>query len=70
MLRYIFVLGLAVWGGCDERFQEKPYWGMRGGDSMQYLRGKGFAAPRLRFLPMAARGIAPVSSMRSLQEPA
>ena len=42
MLRYIFVHGLAGWGSYDEKYQEKPYWGMRGGDLMQYLRDKGF----------------------------
>ena len=42
MLRYIFVHGLAGWGSYDEKYQEKPYWGMRGGDLMQHLRVKGF----------------------------
>ena len=28
MLRYIFVHGLAGWGSYDEKYQEKPYWGM------------------------------------------
>ena len=42
MLRYIFVHGLAGWGSYDEKYQKKPYWGMRGGDLMQYLRDKGF----------------------------
>ena len=41
MLQYIFVHGLAGWGSYDERYQRTPYWGMRGGDLMQYLRGKG-----------------------------
>ena len=42
MKTYIFVHGLAGWGSYDEKYEKKPYWGMRGGDLMQYLREQGF----------------------------
>ena len=42
-LTYVFVHGLAGWGSYDEAYQKKPYWGMRGGDLMVYLKEKGFA---------------------------
>ena len=41
-LTYIFVHGLAGWGSYDERYRRMPYWGMRGGDLMAFLREKGF----------------------------
>ncbi len=41
-LQYIFVHGLSGWGNYDERYQKMPYWGMRGGDLMAFLREKGF----------------------------
>ncbi len=37
-LTYIFVHGLAGWGSYDERYRRMPYWGMRGGDLMAFLR--------------------------------
>ena len=40
--KYIFVHGLAGWGSYDKAYQEKPYWGMSGGDLMVFLHEKGF----------------------------
>ncbi len=42
-LSYIFVHGLAGWGSYDEQYKRLPYWGMRGGDLMVYLRNQGFS---------------------------
>ena len=42
-LSFVFVHGLAGWGSYDETYQKKPYWGMRGGDLMAYLKEKGYA---------------------------
>ncbi len=42
-LKYIFVHGLSGWGSYDERYRRMPYWGMRGGDLMERLRGEGYA---------------------------
>ena len=39
---YIFVHGLSGWGSYDAACRRMPYWGMRGGDLMEYLRGRGF----------------------------
>ncbi len=41
-LKYIFVHGLSGWGSYDARYARMPYWGMRGGDLMPWLREKGF----------------------------
>ncbi len=41
-LRFIFVHGLSGWGSYDAAYRRMPYWGMRGGDLMAYLREKGF----------------------------
>ncbi len=41
-LYYIFVHGLSGWGSYDARYKRTPYWGMRGGDLLAYLREKGF----------------------------
>ena len=40
--KYIFVHGLSGWGSYDEKYKEKPYWGMKGGDLTAFLREKGF----------------------------
>ncbi len=42
-LTFIFVHGLSGWGSYDDSYRRMPYWGMRGGDLMAYLRGKGFS---------------------------
>ena len=42
-LEYIFVHGLSGWGSYDKRYQRMPYWGMSGGDLMEYLRSEGFS---------------------------
>jgi len=41
-LQYIFVHGLSGWGSYDAAYRKIPYWGMRGGDLMRFLRAKGF----------------------------
>ena len=41
-LTFIFVHGLSGWGSYDAVYQRMPYWGMRGGDLMAYLRRQGF----------------------------
>ncbi len=41
-LRYVFVHGLSGWGSYDRAYRRMPYWGMRGGDLMAYLRKNGF----------------------------
>ena len=41
-LRYIFVHGLSGWGSYDRVYRRMPYWGMRGGDLMPFLRAHGF----------------------------
>ncbi len=40
--QYIFVHGLSGWGSYDEQYRKTPYWGMRGGDLIPFLREKGF----------------------------
>lgn len=40
--KYIFVHGLSGWGSYDSIYKLMPYWGMFGGDLMEYLRDKGF----------------------------
>ena len=42
-LTYVFVHGLSGWGSYDERYKRMPYWGMRGGDLMMFLREQGFS---------------------------
>ena len=42
-LQFVFVHGLSGWGSYDKAYKKMPYWGMRGGDLMTYLRGQGFA---------------------------
>ncbi len=41
-LKYIFVHGLSGWGSYDEKYRKTPYWGMKGGDLIAFLREKGF----------------------------
>ena len=41
-LQYIFVHGLSGWGSYDEAYRRMPYWGMRGGDLMAFLRRQGY----------------------------
>ena len=47
---FVFVHGLSGWGSYDAVYRRMPYWGMRGGDLMAFLRGEGFPCinhPRL-----------------------
>ena len=39
---YFFVHGLSGWGSYDKAYRRMPYWGMRSGDLISFLRGKGF----------------------------
>lgn len=41
-LQYIFVHGLSGWGSYDEKYEKKPYWGMKNGDLMEHLRNLGY----------------------------
>ena len=41
-MQYIFVHGLSGWGSYDAAYRRMPYWGMRGGDLMAWLREQGF----------------------------
>ena len=41
-LTFVFVHGLSGWGSYDSRYRTMPYWGMRGGDLMTFLRSSGF----------------------------
>ena len=41
-MKFIFVHGLSGWGSYDKTYSSMPYWGMRGGDLMAFLREKGF----------------------------
>ena len=41
-LKFIFVHGLSGWGSYDKAYERMPYWGMRGGDVMAFLRSHGF----------------------------
>lgn len=41
-LKYIFVHGLSGWGSYDEKNQKTPYWGMKSGDLIAFLREKGY----------------------------
>lgn len=40
--KYVFVHGLSGWGSYDAVNSIMPYWGMMGGDLMEYLCDKGF----------------------------
>ncbi len=40
--KFIFVHGLSGWGSYDKTYQRMPYWGMRGGDLMVFLRNQGY----------------------------
>ena len=41
-LKYIFVHGLSGWGSYDAAYRRMPYWGMRGGDLIAFLRERGY----------------------------
>ncbi len=53
-LSFVFVHGLSGWGSYDERYRRMPYWGMRGGDLIAFLREQGF--------PCYAASVAPTGS--------
>lgn len=42
-LTFVFVHGLSGWGSYDSQYRVMPYWRMRGGDLMAFLRSSGFA---------------------------
>lgn len=41
-LKYVFVHGLSGWGSYDKANARMPYWGMRTGDLVSFLREKGY----------------------------
>ena len=41
-LTFVFVHGLSGWGSYDKAYERMPYWGMRGGDLISFLRTQGF----------------------------
>ena len=41
---FVFVYGLSGWGSYDPAYRRMPYWGMRGGDLIPFLRKQGFDA--------------------------
>lgn len=41
-LKFVFVHGLSGWGSYDKTYSRIPYWGVRTGDLISYLREKGF----------------------------
>ena len=41
-LQFVFAHGLSGWGSYDSAYRRMPYWGMRGGDLIAWLRGEGF----------------------------
>ncbi len=41
-LKYVFVHGLSGWGSYDKAYARMPYWGMRNGDLIAFLREKGY----------------------------
>ena len=43
-MTFIFVHGFQGWGSYDKRYKKMPYWGMRGGDLIAWLNGKGYHA--------------------------
>ena len=43
-VKYIFVHGLSGWGSYEKAYERMPYWGMRCGDLIGFLRGKGYEA--------------------------
>ena len=40
--KYVFVHGLSGWGSYDDQYRYMPYWGMFGGDLLEYLNEQGF----------------------------
>lgn len=42
MLKYIFVHGLSGWGSYDKQYERMPYWGMRNGDLMAFIKENGY----------------------------
>ncbi len=42
-MQYIFVHGLSGWGRYDDAYSRMPYWGMSGGDLIEYLCSEGFS---------------------------
>ena len=40
--KFVFVHGLSGWGSYDSQYKIMPYWGMFGGDLMNYLNEQGY----------------------------
>jgi len=43
-MSFVFVHGFQGWGSYDKRYRKMPYWGMRCGDLIAWLNGKGYHA--------------------------
>ncbi|MCM1365211.1 MAG: hypothetical protein NC122_08755 [Faecalibacterium sp.] len=52
--KYVFVHGLSGWGSYDSVNKIMPYWGMFGGDLMEYLNDKGFDCYAASVAPSAS----------------
>ena len=61
----VFVHGLAGWGSYTWYNDFLPYWGMFGGDLMQYLNARGFECYSAAVDPTEAHGTEPASSTPS-----
>lgn len=53
-MTFVFVHGFQGWGSYDKRYRKMPYWGMRGGDLIAWLNGKGY--------PAYAASVSPIGS--------
>ena len=50
-LQFIFVHGLSGWGSYDRAYARMPYWGMRNGDLMVWLRSQGYSCSAASVAP-------------------
>lgn len=53
-LTYIFVHGLSGWGSYDPKYRYYPYWGMRNGDFVAFLRSRGYDCYAASVAPAAS----------------
>ena len=59
MLTFVFVHGLSGWGSYDEACRRMPYWGMRGGDLIAFLRERGYACHAASVSPDGSASVCP-----------
>ena len=64
-LKYIFVHSLSGWERDDEAYKRMPYWGMRGGDLMSFLREHGFDGYAASVSPAGSAWDRPANCTRS-----